>query len=230
MTRNVVKMLIIDDDIENRRLLRRGLSKKDYRVVEAETGDAGLDLLRSKQPDIVILELVLPDIDGIEVISLIRAHSKVPVIVLSSCGDERTKVKALLSGADDYVTKPFSMDEFVARLQTGLRHAFHQQGQEQIFRSGKLIVDLVRRKVTFAGEDVKLSPTEFNLLRLLVTHAGCVLTHRQIMRELRGESAEHDVQYLRVYVRLLRRKIEPDPARPRYIRTEPWSAPLGPDR
>jgi two-component system, OmpR family, KDP operon response regulator KdpE len=133
MTRNVVKMLIIDDDIENRRLLKRGLSKKDYRVVEAETGDAGLDLLRSKQPDIVILELVLPDIDGIEVISLIRAHSKVPVIVLSSCGDERTKIKALLSGADDYVTKPFSMDEFVARCRPGSAMLSISKGRSKFF-------------------------------------------------------------------------------------------------
>ena len=139
--------------------------------------------------------------------------------MLSNRSDERTKVKALLSGADDYVTKPFGIEELVARLRTALRHAFHEQGQEPVFRRGALTVDLVHRKITIAGEEVKLSPTEFNLLRLLVTHAGFVLTHRHILREIWGESAE--VQNLRVYMRLLRRKLEPDPVHPRYILTEP---------
>lgn len=221
MTRNVLSVLIIDDDIENRRLLKRSLTVQDYRVVEAETGITGLEVLRSMHPDIVILELLLPDIDGIEAISRVRAHSNAPIVVLSSRGDERTKVKALMNGADDYVTKPFGMDELAARLHTALRHRFQEQGQREVFRTGELIVNLVRRKVSLGGEEVKLSPTEFNLLRLLITHAGCVLTHRQIMREIRGDSAEDDVGYLRVYIRLLRRKIEPDPAQPRYILTEP---------
>jgi two-component system, OmpR family, KDP operon response regulator KdpE len=221
MTNNAVSVLIIDDELPIRRLLRRKLSVHNYRVDEAETGKAGLELVRKEKPDVVILDLGLPDIDGIEVISLIRALSKVPIVVLSSRSDERTKVEALLRGADDYVTKPFGMDELVARLQTALRHGFHEQGQEPVFRTGELMVDLVHRKVTVAGEEVKLSPTEFDLLRLLVTHAGRVLTHRQILREIRGESVDDDVQYLRVYMRLLRRKLEPDPVQPRYILTEP---------
>jgi two-component system, OmpR family, KDP operon response regulator KdpE len=221
MTNNAVSVLIIDDELPIRRLLKRKLTVQNYRVMEAETGKAGLDLLRSEKPDVVILDLGLPDIDGIEVISLMRAFSKVPIVVLSSRGDERTKVEALQRGADDYVTKPFGMDELIARLKTALRHGFHEQGQEPVFRSGELMVDLAHRRVSVGGEEVKLSPTEFDLLRLLVTHAGRVLTHRQILREIRGDSADDDVQYLRVYMRLLRRKLEPDPVQPRYIITEP---------
>jgi two-component system, OmpR family, KDP operon response regulator KdpE len=221
MTNNAVSVLIIDDELPIRRLLKRKLTVQNYRVIEAETGKAGLDLLRSEKPDVVILDLGLPDIDGIEVISLMRAFSKVPIVVLSSRGDERTKVEALQRGADDYVTKPFGMDELIARLKTALRHGFHEQGQEPVFRSGELMVDLAHRRVSVGGEEVKLSPTEFDLLRLLVTHAGRVLTHRQILREIRGDSADDDVQYLRVYMRLLRRKLEPDPVQPRYIITEP---------
>ncbi len=221
MTNNAVSVLIIDDELPIRRLLKRKLTVQNYRVIEAETGKAGLDLLRSEKPDVVILDLGLPDIDGIEVISLMRAFSKVPIVVLSSRGDERTKVEALQRGADDYVTKPFGMDELIARLKTALRHGFHEQGQEPVFRSGELMVDLAHRRVSVGGEEVKLSPTEFDLLRLLVTHAGRVLTHRQILREIRGDGADDDVQYLRVYMRLLRRKLEPDPVQPRYIITEP---------
>ncbi|MGO8915921.1 MAG: response regulator [Stellaceae bacterium] len=221
MTNNAVSVLIIDDELPIRRLLKRKLTVQNYRILEAETGKAGLDLLRSEKPDVVILDLGLPDIDGIEVISLMRAHSKVPIVVLSSRGDERTKVEALQRGADDYVTKPFGMEELIARLKTALRHGFHEQGQEPVFRTGELMVDLAHRRVSVGGDEVKLSPTEFELLRLLVTHAGRVLTHRQILREIRGESADDDVQYLRVYMRLLRRKVEPDPVQPRYIITEP---------
>ncbi len=221
MTNNAVSVLIIDDELPIRRLLKRKLTAQNYRVVEAETAKAGLDLLRSEKPDVVVLDLGLPDTDGIEVISLIRAVSRVPVVVLSSRDDERTKVEALLRGADDYVSKPFGMDELVARLQTALRHGFHEQGQEPVFRTGELTVDLVHRKVSISGDEVKLSPTEFDLLRFLVTHAGRVLTHRQILREIRGECIDDDVQYLRVYMRLLRRKLEPDPVQPRYIVTEP---------
>jgi len=221
MTNNAVSVLVVDDELPIRRLLKRKLAVQNYRIVEAETGKSGLELLRSEKPDIMILDLGLPDIDGIEVISLVRAVSKVPIVVLSSRGDERTKVEALQRGADDYVTKPFGMDELVARLQTAVRHGFHEQGQEPVFQTGELTVDLVHRKVSVGGEPVKLSPTEFDLLRLLVTHAGRVLTHRQILREIRGEIADDDVQYLRVYMRLLRRKVEPDPVQPRYILTEP---------
>ncbi len=220
MTTNAVSVLIIDDELPTRRLLKRKLTVQNYRILEAETGKAGLDLLRSEKPDVVILALGLPDVDGIEVISLMRAHSKVPIVVLSSRSDEPTKVEALQRGADDYVTKPFGMEELVARLKTALRHGFHEQGQEPVFRTGELMVDLVRHKVTVGGDEVKLSPTEFELLRLLVIHSGHVLTHQQILREIRSEGADDDVGYLRVYMRLLRRKLEPDPLQPRYIITE----------
>ena len=166
----------------------------------------------------MILDLGLPDIDGIELIRRIRAISKVPIVVLSSRGDERAKVEALELGADDYLTKPFGMEELVARLRTALRHGFQEKGEDPVFRNGDLTVDLVRRRVVVAGNEVKLSPTEFAMLQLLVQHAGKVLTHQQILREVWGNA--EDVQYLRVYVRQLRRKLEADPEQPRHIVTE----------
>ncbi len=177
-----------------------------------------LDLLARDKPDLVILDLGLPDIDGIELIRRIRAVSNVPLVVLSSRGDERAKVEALELGADDYLTKPFGMEELVARLRTALRHGFQAKGEDPVFRSGDLTVDLVRRRVLVGDGEVKLSPTEFAMLQLLVQHAGKVLTHQQILREVWGNA--EDVQYLRVYVRQLRRKLETDPERPRHIVTE----------
>jgi two-component system, OmpR family, KDP operon response regulator KdpE len=216
---NPLSVLVIDDEPPIRRLLRTSLAAHDYRVSEAETGRAALALLARDKPDLVILDLGLPDLDGIEVLRRIRAHSKVPVVVLSSRGDEAAKVEALELGADDYVTKPFGLAELLARLRAALRHGFHEKGEEPVFESGDLMVDLVRRRVTVGGAEVKLSPTEFAMLQLLVVHAGKVLTHQQILREIWGNSA--DVQYLRVYVRQLRRKLELDPALPRHILTEP---------
>jgi two-component system, OmpR family, KDP operon response regulator KdpE len=220
MTKNPATVLVIDDELPIRRLLKRKLASHNYHVAEAETGKAALDLVRRENPDVVILDLGLPDMDGLDMIPLIREHSRVPIVVLSSRSDERVKVEALLRGADDYMTKPFGMDELVARIYTALRHRFHEQGQEPVFRTGDLTIDLVHRRITRAGSEVKLSPTEFDILRLLVMHAGKVLTHPQILEEIRGNGAD-DVQYLRVYVRLLRQKLEPDPVQPRYIVTEP---------
>jgi two-component system KDP operon response regulator KdpE len=220
MTKHPATVLVVDDELPIRRLLKRKLASQNYQVIEAETGKAALDLIKREDPDVVILDLGLPDMDGLDMIPLIREHSRVPIVVLSSRGDERVKVEALLRGADDYVTKPFGMDELVARLYTALRHRFHEQGQEPVFRTGELMVDLVHRRITLAGNEVKLSPTEFDILRLLVSHAGQVLTHPQILQEIRGHGAD-DVQYLRVYMRLLRQKLEPDPVQPRYIVTEP---------
>lgn len=219
MTTNPVSVLVVDDEPPIRRFLRNSLAVQNYRIIEAEDGKSGLELLKREAPDLVILDLGLPDIDGVEVIRRIRASSKVPIVVLSSRGDERTKVEALELGADDYVTKPFGIDELVARLRTALRHGFHEQGQEPVFHIGDLAVDLIRRRVSVGGREVKLSPIEFDMLRLLVRHAGKVLTHQQILREVWGQTA--DVQYLRVYVRQLRRKLEADPERPRHIVTEP---------
>ncbi len=219
MTANPISVLVIDDEPPIRRFLRTSLSPQNYRVIEAGDATSGLDLIAREKPDLVILDLGLPDMDGLDVIRRIRAKSAVPIVVLSSRGDERAKVEALELGADDYVTKPFGMDELVARLRTALRHRFYEKGEEPVFHSGDLTVDLVRRRVTVGDAEIRLSPIEFAMLQLLVAHAGKVLTHRQILREVWG-SAE-DVQYLRVYIRQLRRKLEADPERPRHIVTEP---------
>jgi two-component system, OmpR family, KDP operon response regulator KdpE len=218
VTNVAVTILIVDDEPAIRRLLRTSLAANDYRPIEAENGRAALEAIRREKPDLVILDLGLPDIDGLEVIRTVRATSPVPIVVLSSRDDERGKVAALDLGADDYVTKPFGVEELVARIRTALRHRLQEQGEKPVFRSGDLSVDLVRRIVTSRGEEVKLSPREYDILRLLVAHAGKVLTHKMILRELWGPSA--DVQYLRVYIRQLRQKLELDPERPQHILTE----------
>ena len=220
-------VLVVDDEPAIRRLLRTSLQAGGYRTVEAETGAAALALITGRpdaeRPALVLLDLGLPDIDGLEVIRLIRAASAVPIVVLSSREDERGKAAALDLGADDYVTKPFGMEELAARLRAALRHRLQQDGAAPVYRSGDLTVDLVRRIVTLTRPpdgpvEVHLSPREFDILRLLVMHAGKVLTHRLIMGKLWGPSG--DVQQLRVYVRQLRQKIEADPERPHYIVTE----------
>ena len=181
---------------------------------------AGLRSLAAEKPDLVILDLGLPDGSGLELIGEIRKTSPVPIVVLSARHDERSKVAALDLGADDYVGKPFGMAELMARLRAALRHAFQAQGELPVFVSGDLAVDLVRRHVTRAGHEVKLSPKEFDLLRHLVMHAGKVLTHRQLLREVWGPAQADEVQYLRVFIRGLRQKLEPDPTRPTHILTE----------
>lgn len=212
-------VLIVDDEPPIRRFLRTSLATQGFDVIEAETGRAALDTLQRGAVDILVLDLGLPDLDGFEIIRRVReAGSVVPIIVLSSRTDETGKVKALDLGADDYVTKPFGVDELLARIRTALRHRLMQQGERPIFHGGDLAVDLVRRIVTVRGAEVKLSPREYDLLRLLVAHAGKVLTHKFILREL--WSADADVQYLRIYIRALRQKIEADPERPQHILTE----------
>lgn len=211
-------ILVIDDEPPIRRLLRTSLAAQRYRIIEAATAAEGLDRARRDRPDAVILDLGLPDVDGIQVIRRLRESSKVPIIVLSSRGDEKGKVEALDLGADDYVTKPFGMGELVARIRAALRHRIEAAGGEPRFESGDLAVDLVRRLVTRGGVAVKLSPKEYGILRLLVVHAGKVLTHRMIMQEVWG--AAGDVQYLRIYIRQLRGKLEPVPDRPTHIITE----------
>jgi len=213
-------VLVIDDEPPIRRLLRTTLTAAGYRVAEAETAAAGLRSLAVEKPDLVILDLGLPDHSGIELIAEIRRASQVPIVVLSARHDERAKVAALDLGADDYVAKPFGMAELMARLRAALRHAFQAQGELPVFASGDLAVDLVRRHVTRAGHEIKLSPKEFDLLRHLVMHAGKVLTHRQLLREVWGPAQADEVQYLRVFIRGLRQKLEPDPTRPTHILTE----------
>jgi len=213
-----LRVLVIDDEPPIRKLLRMGLSTQGYRVIEAEDGRSALDHMREK-PDLVILDLGLPDMQGLELLRAVRTRDEgVPIVVLSSRSDESAKVQALDLGADDYVTKPFGMDELLARIRAALRHQLQVQGERPIFRVGDLSVDLVRRIVKTGDKEVKLSPKEYELLRLLVQHAGKVLTHRFLLKELWSDLT--DAQYLRVYVRQLRQKIEADAQRPQYILTE----------
>jgi two-component system, OmpR family, KDP operon response regulator KdpE len=214
-----LRILVVDDEPAIVRFLRTGLSSHGYVVLSAGTGRAALELLEREDVNLLILDLGLPDMDGLDLIIRLRAgRSMVPVIVLSSRGEERSKVEALELGADDYLAKPFGMDELVARVRVAQRHQLMREGERPVFRMGELAVDLVRRLVTLRGEPVQLSPRQYELLRLLVQHAGKVLTRDFILREVwRGDS---NVQYLRIYIRALRQKLELRPERPEYIVTE----------
>lgn len=213
------RVLVVDDEPAIRRFLRASLTAQGYDIAEAEDGARALEAVNRRPPDIVVLDLGLPDIDGLEIIRRLReSGNATPIIVLSSRADEPGKVEALDLGADDYVTKPFGVDELLARMRAAMRHKLQRQGERPVFRSGDLTVDLVRRLVTVADAEVKLSPREYDLLRLLVAHAGKVTTHRFILREVWG--VETDIRYLRIYIRQLRQKIERDPERPRHIQTE----------
>ena len=214
-----VRILVVDDEPAIRLFLRAGLGAQGYAITELATGLPVIDVVRREGTDLIMLDLGLPDIDGLEVIRRIRgAGSAVPIVVLSSRGDEAAKIEALDLGADDYVTKPFSIDELLARIRAALRHMLQQQGEHPVFHGGDLTVDLVRRVVTVRGQEVKFSRREYEVLRLMVQHAGKVLTHQMILRAVWG--GDTDVQYLRVYIRALRQKIEPDPERPTHIITE----------
>jgi two-component system, OmpR family, KDP operon response regulator KdpE len=217
--RNVtLRVLVIDDEPPIRKLLRMGLSTNGYHILEAPNGKSALELL-GHNPDLIILDLGLPDMQGLDLLRMIRARSEsVPIVVLSSRGDEAGKVQALDFGADDYVTKPFGMDELLARMRAALRHQLQIQGEQPVFRIDGLSVDLVRRVVKVCDKEVKLSPKEYELLRVLVQHAGKVLTHKFLSGELWDGLT--DPQYLRVLVRALRQKIEPDPERPHHVLTE----------
>jgi two-component system KDP operon response regulator KdpE len=218
MNASAIKVLVIDDEPAIRKLLRMGLSTQGYEILEASTGKMALEKL-AEGPALIILDLGLPDIQGHELLRMIRGRNEsVPIVVLSSRGDEAGKVQALDLGADDYLTKPFGMDELLARMRVALRHQLAVQGERPVFRTGDLSVDLVRRIVKVGERDVKLSPKEYELLRVLVQHAGKVLTHRFLLKELWDELT--DAQYLRVYVRQLRQKIEADPERPQFVLTE----------
>jgi two-component system KDP operon response regulator KdpE len=220
MTTDPATILVVDDEPPIRRLLRTTLGAHEHRVVEAPTAKEALSLLRHERPDLVLLDLGLPDMDGQALIAAIRAESAVPIVVLSSRGDEGAKVAALDGGADDYVTKPFGAEELLARIRAALRHRVQQQGGPPLFQSGDLAVDLVRRLVRAHGQEIKLSPKEYDILEQFVLHAGKVLTHRHLLRAVWGRETA-DPQYLRVYVRQLRQKLESDPEQPRHILTEP---------
>ena len=218
MSASSLRVLVIEDEPPIRKLLRMGLGTQGFEILEAPNGRTGLELL-AEGPGLIILDLGLPDMQGLELLRMIRTRNEsVPIVVLSSRGDETGKVAALDLGADDYVTKPFGMDELLARMRAALRHQLQAHGERPVFHLGELSVDLVRRIVKVGDKDVKLSPKEYDLLRLLVQHAGKVLTHKFLLQQLWDEPT--DPQYLRVYVRQLRRKIEADPERPRYILTE----------
>jgi len=213
-----LKVLVVDDEPPIRKLLRLGLSTQGYEILDAPSGKVALELVAQK-PDLIILDLGLPDMDGIALLRIMREKNEgVPIVVLSSRGEEAAKVQALDLGADDYVTKPFGMEELLARIRAALRHQLAVHGERPVFRVGDLSVDLVRRVVRVGEKEAKLSPKEYDLLRTLVQHAGKVLTHRFLLKELWDDLT--DAQYLRVYVRQLRQKIEENPERPHYILTE----------
>jgi two-component system KDP operon response regulator KdpE len=211
--------LIIDDEVQIRRLLRVALEAENYQVDEAETGHDGLIEIANCKPAVILLDLGLPDMDGLEVLKRLREWSEAPVLVLSVRDDEAGKVATLDAGAEDYVTKPFSTPELLARLRAAQRKTRPEE-EVSVFKNGDLVVDLTSRVVTRAGHEIKLTITEYALLRLFVRHVGRVLTHRQILREIWGPKSEEHRQYLRVYVTHLRQKIEPDPTKPRLIKTE----------
>jgi two-component system KDP operon response regulator KdpE len=215
-----LRILVVDDEPPIRRFLRAALSAHGYLIFEAANGRAAIDAMISNRPDLIILDLGLPDMDGIEVTRQLREWTAVPIIVLSVREHETDKIAALDAGADDYLTKPFGVGELLARIRTAVRHAA-RSAAEPVFTLGDLTVDLTRRLVTVADKEVQLTPTEYDLLRLLVTDAGKVLTHHQLLRQVWGPGYEADLHMLRVNISNLRRKIESDPARPRYIVTEP---------
>lgn len=219
MTTTAVRILIVDDEPPIRKLLRVGLSTQNYEISEAMNAKVAMELVKSEKPDLIILDLGLPDMAGHDLLARWRGEGlELPIVILSSRTDEAGIVKALELGADDYVTKPFGMNELVARISVALRHRLQVQGEKPVFHTGELSVDLVRRIVKVADQEIKLSPKEYEILRILVQHAGKVLTHRFLLEHVWNGLT--DVQYLRVYVRQLRQKIELFPDQPRYILTE----------
>lgn len=223
MDRPAPLVLLIEDEPQMRRFLRTALGANDYRLVEATTAKEGLAQAAARNPDVILLDLGLPDRDGLEVARELRGWSGTPIIVLSARGREEDKVKALDLGADDYLTKPFGVEELLARIRVALRHAATPAGAtpEPVFQSGDLKVDLPSRRVWRAGEEIHLTPTEYKLLVTLVRHSGKVLTHRQLLKEVWGANYVNQAHYVRVYLAQLRQKIEADPARPRLLLTEP---------
>jgi two-component system KDP operon response regulator KdpE len=217
------QVLVVEDEAAVRHVLSTSLSAHGYRVLEAETGGQALRDASQYVPDVVLLDLGLPDLDGVEVIRRLREWSAVPIVVLSARGQEAAKIAALDAGADDYLTKPYGFPELLARLRASLRRATRPPGggPPAVFRAGPLRLDLERRRVEVSGKEVHLTPTEYRLLATLVKYAGRVVTHAQLLREVWGPWTPEHNTYLRVYMTHLRRKLEPDPAGPALIRTEP---------
>lgn len=218
---NPTRVLVIDDEPAIFRFLKPALEANEYETMSAGTAAEGLRRIAADAPDVVVLDLGLPDMDGKDVIARVREWSDVPIIVLSARDREAEKITALDLGADDFVNKPFGMGELMARLRTALRHRMQRKGETPVVSVGGFEVDIPRRRVTLQGADVSLSPKEFDLLAFLASHAGKVVTHKQILTAVWGAAHENDTQYLRVYVGQLRQKIEPNPSDPRFILTEP---------
>jgi two-component system KDP operon response regulator KdpE len=216
-------VLLIEDDVPMRRFLRTALRAHAWRVIEAATAREGLAQAAGRNPDVILLDLGLPDGDGLEVAPRLRRSTRAPIIVMSARGRERDKVAALDLGAADYLTKPFGVPELLARMRVALRHASRPADAPEapIFEAGQVRVDLVRRRVYRAGEEIHLTPTEYKLLATMIRHAGRVATHRQLLEEVWGANYAGQTHYLRVYMAQLRHKLEPDPARPRLLATEP---------
>ncbi|MDX2145149.1 MAG: response regulator [Rhodospirillaceae bacterium] len=219
---NLPRVLIVDDEPQIRRFLRASLQAHDYEVVEADTGKEGVRQATLQKPDLIVLDLGLPDTDGLDVIKSVREWSKVPIIVLSVRSDESDKIEALDRGANDYVTKPFSMGEVLARMRVALRRKATDAAEaDTTITAGDLSIDLVKRLVTLGGTAVRLSRKEYDLLRVLASHPGKVITHQQLLQEVWGQGYVEETQYLRVYIGQLRQKLERDPAAPKVLLTEP---------
>jgi two-component system, OmpR family, KDP operon response regulator KdpE len=216
----VTRVLVVDDEAPILRALRINLTAREYEVITAADGTSGLAAMARDRPDVLILDLGLPDMDGIEIIKGVRGWATTPIIVLSAWGQESQKVAALDAGADDYVTKPFGMDELLARLRAAVRRA-SPAPDEPVVVTPDFTVDLAAKRVTRNGSDIRLTPTEWQLLEVLVRHHGRLVTHRQLLGEVWGPQYQTEANYLRVYTAQLRRKLEPDPSRPRYLLTEP---------
>jgi two-component system KDP operon response regulator KdpE len=212
---------MIEDEAQMRRFLRASLTHAGYQLLEAETAEQGLMQAAAQNPDLVLLDLGLPDLDGLVVTERLRQWATMPIIVISARGQESDKIKALDSGADDYLTKPFGVGELLARIRVALRHAAKTDEGASQFSLGELKVDLVRRQVLLGDREVHLTPIEYRLLTTLIKHAGRVLTHRQLLRDVWGPNSSDQTQYLRVYMGQLRHKLEREPSRPRYLMTEP---------
>ena len=220
MTETGARVLVVDDEPAIRRFLRVSLAAHGYVIFEADSGEAAMVVATTDRPDLIILDLGLPDLDGVEVTRRLREWTQTPIIIVSVRGREADKIAALDAGADDYVTKPFGVGELLARMRVALRH-IAPPGDEPVFVVDELVIDRARRQVKIAGREVQLTPTEYGLLCVLAAHAGKVLTHRQLLHELWGPGYEQETHMLRVNISNLRRKLEPDPMRPHYIRTEP---------
>ena len=215
------RILVVDDEPQIRRSLQVNLERSGYAVETVESGEGALNSFRNRHPDVVILDLIMPGMGGVEVVRRIRESSTVPIIVLSAMGEEARKVDALELGADDYMTKPFGMDELLARIRSLLRRAAGAHGAQPVFTTGDLCMNFDRREVTLEQKPVKLTPTEYDLLKYMIEHAGKVLTHRMLLQEVWGQAYVDQAQYLRVFIGQLRKKLEKDPTRPRFILTDP---------